>query len=104
MHPAWPHGEIILTIFGHLLLWNYAQWQQKNPKVSTKIGQIQNKASKNYQIFQEFGQSGEISPSLVTLNASQMFPFQMKQKMRRLISKIYLSSVIRQKSNEGLSR
>ena len=58
MHPAWPHGEIILTIFGHLLLWNYAQWQQKNPKVSTKIGQIQNKASKNYQIFQEFGQSG----------------------------------------------
>ena len=52
----------------------------KNPKVSTKIGQIQNKPSKNHQIFQEFDQSGKISPSLVTLNASQMFPLQMKQK------------------------
>ena len=40
---------------------------KQNSQSMIKIGQILNKPSKNYQILEAFGQSGEISPSLVTL-------------------------------------
>ena len=41
--------KIIFPIFGHLLQWKYAQWPHKIPKVGSKIGQILNKPSVNYQ-------------------------------------------------------
>ena len=37
-------------LFGHLLRWKYVQWPHKIPKVGSKIGQMLNKPSKNYQI------------------------------------------------------
>ena len=43
------------------------QMATKNPKVGSKIGQTLNKPSKNYQIPEAIGQSGEISLSLITL-------------------------------------
>ena len=54
------------------IIMKISQWPQKNPKVGSKIGQILNKPSKNYQILKEFGQSGEISPSLVTRPRSRI--------------------------------
>ena len=51
------------------IIMKICQLATKNPNVALKFGQILNKPSKNYQRLQKFGQSGEILPSLVTLES-----------------------------------
>ena len=71
--PVWPDEEIMFTIFGRFLQWKYAQWPHKIPKVGSKIVQILNKPSKNFQTlriwpkWQNFAESGHTREHSLTL-------------------------------------
>ena len=69
----WPDDCIIIIIIQSLAIYNTDNLAgYKMDKVSTKVWQILNKpTTKNAQELIKFCQSGEISPSLVTLVQSK---------------------------------
>ena len=71
--PVWPDGKIILSIFGPLQHWIFAQQHKKMTKVGSQFCQILNKVSRNCRTPIIFCQSGEISPNLVTLKRTNFF-------------------------------